>query len=359
MPSQRDDLLPDLTSALEHLISTQMVEQNIVGLSLAWVQPTANTGKPHVAWQRTFGHTNATTRDPVTSDTVFQAASLSKPIFAYAVIKACAEGLLDLDAPLSEHLSEPYIAGDPRLRWITARRILSHTSGLPNWRPKDRPLRIHFSAGDRFAYSGEGYVYLQRVVERLSGQSLDLWMRQRLFDPLGLQLTSYTWLDTYERLAAHGHDAQGKPNELARMKEPNAAYSLYTTPTEYAHLVIPLLDPPPDSATLLAPKRIAYMLSPKIPVNNAGLDASRPRAHVRTSKDVSWGLGWGLQHTPNRTFWHWGDNGDFQAFVMGNPKERTALVCMSNSQNGNELWSSIFSVAFDGPQPAIDWLESL
>ena len=343
MSSQGDIPLPESLSALERLIPAWMAKQNVAGLSLAWTQPAADTGRPHVVWQRIFGHTNATTGDPITLDTVFQAASLSKPIFAYAVLKAYAEGWLDLDIPLSTYLPKPYIAGDTRLHRITARHVLSHTSGLPNWRPKDRPLQIHFPAGERFAYSGEGFVYLQRVVEHLSGQSLDVWMRQRLFDPMELHLTNYTWLDDYEPLAAHGHDAQGQPNELARMKDPNAAYSLCTTPTEYARLVTLLLDPPSDSSTFLTAEQVAHMLSPQVPVNNAGLDASRPRSHVRTNKDISWSLGWGLQYTPGPAFWHWGDNGDFQAFVMGYPEKRTALVCMSNSQNGDELWRDIFS----------------
>ena len=359
MPSQGDATSANLPSAVERLIPAYMAKHNIIGVSLAWVQPAADTGRPHVAWQRTFGCTNAPTRAPITSDTVFQAASLSKPVFAYAVLKACTEGWLDLEIPLSTYLPEPYVTGDPRLHRITARHILSHTSGLPNWRPKGQPLAIHFSAGERFAYSGEGYVYLQRVVEHLSGQALDVWMHERLFSPLKLRLTSYTWLDAYETLVAHGHDAQGHPNEIARMKEPNAAYSLYTTPTEYARLLTLLLDPPDDSPTCLNADQVAHMLAPQVPVNNAGLDASRPRSHVRTNRDVSWGLGWGVQRTPSQAFWHWGDNGDFQAFVMGYLHDRTALVCMSNSQNGTDLWGDIFSLAFDGPQPAIDWLKSL
>jgi excisionase family DNA binding protein len=102
------------------------------------------------------------------------------------------------------------------------------------------------------------------------------------------------------------------------------------------------------------------MLTPQTPVNDAGLDAARPTSKVRMDERVSWGLGWGLQHTPDgEAFWHWGDNGDFQAFVMGFGRQRTGMVCMANSESGRELWSELFGLAFGGAQPAVAWLMSL
>jgi excisionase family DNA binding protein len=337
----------------ERRIPELMAQANVAGLSVALVEDAA------VAWARGFGLKNAATGERVTPETVFQAASLSKPVFAYAVLKARAEGLLDLDTPLSAYLPEPYIPGDPRLGRITARHVLSHTTGLPNWRPKDQPLCIHFSAGERFAYSGEGYVYLQRVVEHLSGQPLDAWMRARLLDPLGMRRSSYAWSDAYETQASRGHDREGKVKELRRMREPNAAYSLYTTASEFARFVSALLQPPDDPACLTA-EQVAYMLAPQVPANDAGLDAKRPSSEVRTDERVSWGLGWGLQHAPGvEAFWHWGDNGDFHAFVMGYPRLKTGMVCLANGERGRALWADLFGLAFGGEQPAIAWLSGL
>lgn len=344
---------------LEQRILELMAQTKVVGLSVALVQDAGETHRPTITWARGFGLKNKATGEPVTPETIFQAASLSKPVFAYAVLKACAEGLLDLDVPLSTYLPGPYVPNDPRLHQITARHVLSHTPGFPNWRPKGQPLPIHFAAGERFAYSGEGYVYLQRVVEHLSGQPLDVWMRSRLLDPLGLHHSSYVWSDVYETQAAVGHDEEGKPNEPGKMVEPNAAYSLYTTPTEFARFVIALLQPPDGPACLTA-AQAAQMLTAHIAVNDAGFDAKRPVAEVRASEQVSWGLGWGLQHMPGgEAFWHWGDNGDFQAFAMGFPEQKAGMVCMTNSRNGRALWADLFSLAFGGAQPAVAWLLSL
>jgi CubicO group peptidase (beta-lactamase class C family) len=359
MPLQNNTAPDKLSTRLEQRIRERMAQAQVVGLSVALVQGDAHTDHPPVVWKRGFGLKNAATGEPVTPETVFQAASLSKPVFAYAVLRAYAKGLLDLDTPLSTYLPEPYIADDPRLHRITARHVLSHTPGFPNWRPKDQPLRIHFSAGERFAYSGEGYVYLQRVIEHLSGQPLDVWMRARLLDPLGVQRSSYVWIDAYETHAAHGHDEEGKPKELGKMREPNAAYSLYTTPSEFAHFVAVLLQPP-DGPAYLSADQVTQMLTPQVPVNDAGLDAERPASQVRTNERVSWGLGWGLQHTPGgEAFWHWGDNGDFQAFAMGSRRLKTGMVCMANSVGGRELWADLFGLAFGGEQPAVAWLSSL
>jgi CubicO group peptidase (beta-lactamase class C family) len=369
MPSH-SDISPDkLIAVLEHRIPEQMAQANVVGLSVALIQDAEGAGQPRVAWQRGFGLKNAATGEEVTPETVFQAASLSKPVFAYAVLKACAKGLLDLDTPLSTYLPEPYVLDDPRLYRITARHVLSHTPGFPNWRPKDQPLRIHFAAGERFAYSGEGYVYLQRVVEHLSGQPLDAWMRTRLLDPLGMRRSSYVWVDAYETQAARGHDEEGRPREEPRrMQEPNAAYSLHTTPAEFASFVTVLLRPPDDPACL-TPDQVRRMLTPQTPVNDAGLDAQRPTSQVRTDERVSWALGWGIQRAPDgEAFWHWGDNGDFQAFVMGSVRPRRGMVCMANSENGRTLWGELFDLAFGGAsperraasgQPAVAWLSSL
>src|SRR5271167_1564548 len=112
-------------------------------------------------WVHGFGIKESTTGQPVTVETVFEAASLSKPVFAYGVLKLVEQGKLGLDVPLTTYLPKPYIAGDERLAKITARIVLSHRTGFPNW------------PGERFSYSGEGYIYLQRVVEKITGKPLN------------------------------------------------------------------------------------------------------------------------------------------------------------------------------------------
>lgn len=95
---------------------------------------------------------------------------MSKPVFAYAVLKLCEKGVIHLDTPLTKYTSDRFLQGDPRLDLITARHVLSHTSGFQNWRSGKEPLKIHLEPGEKYLYSGEGYSYLQSVVTLLTGQ---------------------------------------------------------------------------------------------------------------------------------------------------------------------------------------------
>ena len=130
-----------------------------------------------------FGVRRAGTDDKVTGDTVFEAASLSKPVFASIVMQLAAEGLIDLTRPLVSYLPLPNPA-DERAKGITATHVLSHSSGWRNWRGgRDVALTADFEPGSKFSYSGEGYFFLQRVVEKLTGQGLPRLARDRVFEP--------------------------------------------------------------------------------------------------------------------------------------------------------------------------------
>jgi CubicO group peptidase (beta-lactamase class C family) len=169
-------------SRLEQTIPHLMTEADIPGLSIAVIRDSK------VIWTRGFGVTNSETKARVNDNTVFEAASLTKPVFAYAVLKLVDNGKLDLDTPLVKYLPGRYDVGDdPRLDQITARRVLSHTTGFPNWRPRgDKTLKMYFSPGLRFSYSGEGFVYLSKVVEQITGESQQAFIKRTVFDPLDM-----------------------------------------------------------------------------------------------------------------------------------------------------------------------------
>ena len=114
--------------AIEHLTPRLMVALNVPGVSIAGIH------RCRVAWHREFGVCASGEPRPVERDTAFEACSMSKTPFAYVVLKLVEEGRLDLDKPLVEYLDRPYLADEPRHRKITARMVLTHTSGFPNWR---------------------------------------------------------------------------------------------------------------------------------------------------------------------------------------------------------------------------------
>jgi CubicO group peptidase (beta-lactamase class C family) len=153
-----------LIADLEKQIPKLMEEAKVPGLSIAIIQDAK------LFWHRGFGVKDVTSKEPVDNDTVFEAASTSKPVFAYAVMKLFETGVMDLDTPLTKYTPERFLKGDPRLDLITARHVHSHTSGFQNFRSSKKPLKIHFTPGKKWAYSGEGYYYLQSVVAHLTGK---------------------------------------------------------------------------------------------------------------------------------------------------------------------------------------------
>ena len=344
-PKSSDPLPTDLISKLDATVARVMKEGYVPGLSVALIKD------GQLVWQHGYGVINADTRQPVTDATVFEAASLSKPAFAYAVMKLVESGKIDLDQPLARYLPEPYIPNDGRLDQITARRVLSHTSGLPNWRTA-QSLQIYFTPGERFSYSGEGYVYLQKVVERVTGKPLEEFMRETVFAPLGMTSSSYVWQSKYERLKAFSHAVSGSVSGRAKPTEANAAATLHTTAADYAKFVTAILD-----RKGLTEATVREMLRPQIRVAADCYECLEVKPE-KLSETISWGLGWGLMRDPSGDcFWHWGDNGDTRAYVVAFDWRKTGVVIFANSANGLSIVDEIVFQALGVRQPQLTWLD--
>jgi len=321
-----------------------MKKDGVPGLSIAVIRD----GK--TIWVHGFGTKEANTNRPVTEETVFEAASLSKPVFAYGVLKLVEQGKLDLDVPLTIYLPKPYIV-DERLAKITARIVLSHRTGFPNWRDGDS-LPIYFTPGERFSYSGEGYIYLQRVVEQITGKPLNEYMTEVVFTPLGMTSSSYVWRPDFDALTATGHDSDGKPVELEKPKEAGAASTLNTTAKDYALFLEAVLN-----EKGLKPETLREMESPQIALNTECRICIKQEPK-QLSKNLFWGLGWGIQRKDGSdALWHWGDNGAFKAFVMAEPRAKSGVVMFANSEKGLDLAKPLVNEAMGGESPAFAWLK--
>jgi CubicO group peptidase (beta-lactamase class C family) len=260
-------------------------------------------------------------------------------------------GLINLDGPLSRYLPEPYISGDDRINRITARIVLDHTTGFPNWRPRDQPIRIFFMPGEKFSYSGEGYVYLQKVVERITGKPLNDLMKETVFAPLGMSASSYVWRADYDRLSATGHNLGGGAVKKGKPSQANAAASLHTTALDYARFVIAVMN-----GTGLEARSSRMMLTPQSTVDERCTNCT-DRTDFHPSASLSWGLGWGLEKPAwGTSYWHWGDNGVFRCFVMASRQTRNGVVMFTNSENGLAIAGEVVRLALGGEHPAIAWL---
>jgi CubicO group peptidase (beta-lactamase class C family) len=339
--------VPDQASvrALEDKVPGLMRQANVPGVSLALIRD----GKLY--WQESFGMKDAVT--PVTSGTTFEAASLSKVVFTTIVLKLVDQGKLDLDTPLTRYVDAPHvqdIKNDPRLSAITARVVLSHRTGFPDWRPKGGALEIHFPPGDHFSYSGEGFIYLQRAVEKITGKPLEELARTMVFEPLGMKNSSYVWRSDFETSTAIPYDKNRLP-QPKKKRDAMAAYSLQTTAHDYALFLAALLN-----GRGLRPKTIAAMETPQTRVaRDCTVECfDKPAA---LAPDLAWGLGIGLEQTAQgKALWHWGDNGAFKAYFVVYPKQRSGLVMFANSENGLDIANDIVKLGLGSDQPALAWI---
>lgn len=338
-------------TSLERDIPALLQKSDVPGLSIALI----HNGK--LVWTGAFGLANVKTQKPVANTTVFEAASLSKPVFAYGVMKLVDKGKLDLDTPLNKYLGNNYdVVGDDRINLITARHVLSHTSGFPNWRGNDgsTDLRIHFTPGEKWSYSGEGMVYLSKVVEKITGIPFEDYMQQEVLKPLGMLSSSYIWQASYDTLKAYRHDALGEfagrnqpedphPQEshLRAREGGNAAAGLVTTAADYARFIIAVLD-----GKGLKRATWEQMLTPQVRVN--------PKY-----PPIAWGLGWGLETMEEGTWlWHWGDNGDAKAYVTALLPKKDAVVYFADGANGLAFTKEILTDALgEIPHPALAHLD--
>lgn len=274
--------------------------------------------------------------DELGADSVFQAASLTKPVVAFATLQLSKGGQLDLNAPVSRYLPGGYAhrqnpfarSAAPRfdhvppatLSRIPVACLLNHSSGLPNW--TDGPLSPAFEPGQRWGYSGEGYVLLQAVLSAVAGQSFDALMDSLVFGPLHMRDSRMRMTNDIRNRVVDGHSwLSGKVR--FDMLEANAAASLHTTAADYARLMAALVS---DESLL------SLSLTNRVLVD-AGLG-------------LFWGSGWGIEQADGGPYlWQWGNNPGFRAFAMVSTTSGDGFVMLTNSEKGMALAAPLARMA--------------
>ena len=334
-PLESDAEKQALIADLEKAVPDLMEKAGIPGMSIAVIR------EGEIIWSRGFGIKNTKTGEPIRDDTIFEAASLTKPFFAYLVMKMVENGDLDLDTPLIKYAPEDYIEKNYirhpldlqgfRRDWfnkITARMVLSHSSGLPHGEPR-KPLPVFFEPGEKYKYSAEGYEYLQKIVEYLKGEPLHELMRKMVIEPLKMKDSSMVWQEVYESQSAVGHNTfSDTSGEFRKRTQAHAAASLYTTAADYARFMAAVLND-----TGLKKETVKEMLTPQIDV----------------AENVFWSLGFGLERTAGgEAFWQWGDYGIFRNYAVAYKEQKIGVVYLTNSQNGLSIGQEILDRSIGG-----------
>lgn len=293
----------------------------IPGVSLALIK----NGK--VIYHKTYGVKNAFTGEPVNDSTLFEAASITKTVFAFAVNSLAEKGIIDLDKPLYLYLPFEEIAYDERYKLMTARHVLSHQTGLPNWSymEPDGKLRLKFTPGTGYGYSGEGFEYLKRVVVKITGKDIETVLNDEVIRPLGLQNIYFSKNDYLARVTAFGH-YENFPTKSALPDSPGMAWSMYTEAVSFSRFVLAL-----QNRKVLKPGTYDEMFRFQSTVT---LDEKEKKEGL----DLHYGLGIALENTPyGFVFEHGGNNGDFQCEFMMFRDLNTGFVIFTNSDSGGRL----------------------
>lgn len=264
---------------------------------------------------------------PAPADTIFNVASLTKPVVAMLTLRLVSAGKWSLDEPLDKYWVDPDLKLDPRHKLLTTRHVLTHRTGFPNWRwmSESKRLAFEFEPGSRYQYSGEGFEYLRRALEAKFKRPLEAMTAEQLFGPLGMRDTRFVWDERMEEARfAVGYDRKGAPYPVVKTRRANAADDLLTTLEDYGKFAVSVLE-----GGGLKPDTFAEMTS----------------RQIKVKEDKYFGLGWAIYDNvgPGGEYAleHGGADKGVSAEVFLLPKSKQALIIMMNVDEGYRIYDEL------------------
>lgn len=307
-----------ITDNLEKLLK----DNNIPTLGLGTIED----GK--LTQIKVYGTLNGKTTAPYNS--LFNVASLTKPVTAMTVLRLVSLGKWNLDEPLYKYFTDPDIANDPRNKKLTTRLVLSHQTGLPNWRwmNRDNKLKFEFDPGTKYQYSGEGFEYLRKAIEKKFNKNLEQLAKEYVFQPLNMNDTSYIWNEKKQadRIVV-GYDKYGNPYDIVKNKTASSADDLMTSVEDYSKFLIGLMN--------------KELLSPEV------FEAMKTK-QVETKKNKYFGLGFEIYDLGNNeiALSHGGSDKGVNTIAFILPKTKQGLVIFTNVDDGYKIYEPIINLYF-------------
>jgi CubicO group peptidase (beta-lactamase class C family) len=326
------DFTQNTASEVDRFIQAYQHYYNIPGVSLALIKDGG------VVYHKTYGLRNTMTGDPVDGNTLFEAASITKPVFAFAVQRLAERGEIDLDKPLWEYLPYPDIAYDDRYKMITAKHVLTHRTGFPNWRSMNAngKLDLKFTPGTDYNYSGEGFEYLKMVVEKITGKKVEQVLQEEVIQPMGLYHTFFSKNDSLQRMVAYGHyDRLPSNNDLP--ESPGMAYSMHTEASIFTRFMLYMLEGKglkPETYETMFQKHSEFKANP---------------ANEKPKIPEYMGMSLGIRETPyGKSFGHGGNNGDFKCMFEVYKDKKMGYVIFTNSNTSDVLIENLRKFLVEG-----------
>lgn len=316
--------------SIKLFVKRKMLEMDIPGVSYAII----NNGK--VVLHNVMGYSNVDDSSLVKNETLFEGASTSKPVFASMIMLLVEDKILDLDTPLYTYLDKndrDNFDHDARYQKITARMVLSHTTGFPNWRGNGE-LTISFEPGTDFSYSGEGYQFLVKAVESIlqtDYQGLENYFQQHIANPLGMTHTKFVQDEYNINHKANPHfNGVKKEKNSWTAKEFSAASAIHTESQEFAKWLIAIMND-----NLLSTGSSADLFKEQINASTAPTILSKEGA-------IAWTLGFAKYTNSNYVVYgHEGNNDGFNALFLFDKNKKWGMIQFNNA---NEVYDFGFDL---------------
>lgn len=345
--------------SVERVVSRAMTSARVPALAVAIID------RGEIAYMAAFGYRDVERKLPLTDTTVMYAASLTKAMFAHLVMQLVDDGVIALDTPITNYVKKPLpqyekyadLAGDSRWERITPRMLLSHTSGLPNWRflNTNGKLDFKFDPGARFAYSGEGINLLQFVIEEHTGEEVGALMQSRVFDRFGMTRTSMTWQPSFASEYALGYDSTGAAVGHNKRSSARAAGSADTDIEDMARFVRGVL-----RGEGLSDASRRAMWSPQIRIRTP-FEFPTPQFDTTSRDDaikLSYALGWGTFESPyGPAFFKEGhDDVSWRNYMVAFERPKSAIVMLSSSANAEPMFPELLAELLGDTYSPVKWM---
>lgn len=350
--------------SITHKIDQLMADAEIYGMAISIF----NDNQP--VYQRVFGYKDYPHKQRLTDSTNMYGASFSKAVFGVLVMKLVEDGVIDLDTPLESYLPQKIYEYEPQTRWhddfsdlkkdslyskITARMCLDHTTGFKNyrWFENDQKLKVNWEPGTKFGYSGEGLIYLQVVLEKLTGKGLEQLAQEHIFRPLGMENSAYEWKDRFDKDVALGHNEKGESLEKDKDNEPRGAGTLETTAEDYTKFLTAVLN-----QKLISKASYDEIFSPHIRIRSKKQfdEGDGTITDKYDNINLSYGLGWGYFETPyGKAVFKEGHGSGFVHHSVLFPESGKGIMIMTNFERGNSIFKELLEVTLQDVYTPWEW----
>jgi CubicO group peptidase (beta-lactamase class C family) len=335
------DVDRSLSLALDQNAPAWLAESDVPSVAVAYIRD------GRIRWTRVYGE--QATGVPATERTLYNIASLTKPLTAEIILRLVSAGHLSLDEPLSPYWIDPDIANDPRHRKLTLHLALSHQTGFKNWRYQtDGVLRFESDPGTRHGYSGEGYEYALRFTERKLGKPWKSLASEYLFAPVSMTNTAWTeqsWFAGRMAIpyAAGDDEREGNWLDPQIQETPSAADDVFTTIGDYAAFLVSVMQREKLSAEIAAQRDTLQVNAAE---TTAGCDAQRVSyCPVRGGAGLGWEI---LEFRDGKVMLHTGGDHGTQTMVFWFTDRRDGAVLFTNGDKGFQVMIPATALLFDG-----------